>query len=156
MQPRDPVGAPRFAAHWSGGAGAPREARVQRVDMHRLQELVRLHRMGTSSRAAAHMLGMSRNTERDYRQALRDAGLWDGPVDVLPELDVLRAAVDRARPAKPAPPQQQSSIERYRDIIAPLAVHGVGAQAIYDRLRQEHADFAGSLSAVKRMCRAAV
>jgi hypothetical protein len=124
--------------------------------MHRLQELVRLHRMGTSSRACARLLGLSRNTEREYREALCSAGLWDGPVDALPELDVLRAAVERARPVKPPPPQQQSSIEIYRCVIAPLASQGVGAQAIYDRLRQEHSAFAGSLSAVKRMCRAVV
>lgn len=130
------------------------EARVQRVDMHRLQELVRLHRMRTSSREAARLLGMSRNTARDYRQALLDAGLWDGAVDALPALDVLRAAVEQAFPAKPPPPQQQSSIDGYRGLIAPLAKQGVGAQAIYDRLRQEHAEFAGSLSAVKRLCRA--
>jgi transposase len=124
--------------------------------MHRLQELVRLHRMGTSSRACARLLGLSRNTEREYREALCSAGLWDGPVDALPEFDVLRAAVERARPVKPPPPQQQSSIEIYRCVIAPLASQGVGAQAIYDRLRQEHSAFAGSLSAVKRMCRAVV
>jgi transposase len=126
---------------------------VQRVDMHRLQELVRLHRMRTSSREAARLLGMSRNTARDYRQALVDAGLWDGPVDALPALDVLRAAVERAFPAKPPPPQSQSRIDSYRSLVAPLAKQGVGAQAIYDRLRQEHADFTGSLSAVKRLCR---
>ena len=39
---------------------------MERVDMHRLQELVRLHRMGTECRAAAGMLGMSPNTERAY------------------------------------------------------------------------------------------
>jgi len=102
------------------------------------------------------MLGMSRNTERDYRLALREADLWDGGVDALPGLEELRGAVDRARPAKPAPPQQQSSVEMYRGVIAPLAQQGVGAQAIYDRLKQEHREFAGSLSAVKRMCRAVV
>jgi transposase len=112
--------------------------------------------MGTSCRASARMLGMSRNTEREYRDALCAAGLWDGPEDALPELDVLRAAVERAHPLKPPPPQQQSSIEKYRALIAPLAAHGVGAQAIYDRLRQEHETFRGSLSAVKRMCRAVV
>lgn len=129
---------------------------MHRVDMHRLQELVRLHRMGTSSRACARMLGLSRNTERDYREALCLAGLWDGPVEALPELEVLRAAVERARPVRPPPPQQQSSLEIYRGLISPLATQGVGAQAIYDRLRQEHSAFTGSLSAVKRLCRAVV
>jgi hypothetical protein len=128
---------------------------VQRVDMHRLQELVRLHRMGTGCREASRMLGMSPNTERVYREALQHAALWDGAVDALPELDVLRAAVEHERPSKPPPAQQRSSIESYREIIVPLALRGVGAQAIYDRMRQEHETFTGSLSAVKRLCRAA-
>jgi hypothetical protein len=58
---------------------------------------------------------------------------------------MLRAAVDRTHPTKPPSPQQQSSIESYRGVIAPLAVQGVAAQAASDRLRQEHADFGGSL-----------
>lgn len=43
--------------------------------MHRLQELVRLHRMGLPARQIAKELGMGPNTERRYRQILADAGL---------------------------------------------------------------------------------
>ena len=43
---------------------------AKRVEMHRLQELVRLHRMGTGCRKVANLLKMSPNTEREYRQAL--------------------------------------------------------------------------------------
>jgi transposase len=125
---------------------------MERVDMHRLQELVRLHRMGTGCRAAARMLGMSPNTERVYREALIAASLWDGAVDALPALDELRRAVEAQCPAKGAPPQQRSSIEAYRALIEPLALKGVGPQAIHDRLRQEHSEFCGSVSAVKRLC----
>lgn len=50
---------------------------MERVDMHRLQELVRLHRMSSGSHAAARMLRMSPNTEPLYRAALMAAGLWD-------------------------------------------------------------------------------
>jgi len=111
--------------------------------------------MGTGGRAAARMLAMSPNTARPYRQALQLAGLWDGPVDALPALDELRRAVEaHHHAAKSAPPQQTSTVERYRGQIEPLAFAGVGPQAIYDRLRQEHADFCGSLSAIKRMCQA--
>ncbi len=39
---------------------------AKRTDMHRLQELVRLHRMGTGAREVARLLRMSPNTERDY------------------------------------------------------------------------------------------
>ena len=38
------------------------------VDMDRLQELVRLHRMGTGEREVARLLGMSPTTERSYRE----------------------------------------------------------------------------------------
>ena len=120
--------------------------------MHRLQELVRLHRMGTGCRAAARMLSMSPNTERVYREALIAAGLWDGPADALPPLDQLRRAVEAQCPEKDTPPQQRSSIESYRALIEPLALKGVGPQAIHDRLRQDHVEFRGSISAVKRLC----
>jgi|GEM_PF-3566521 len=68
--------------------------------MHRLQELVRLHRIGTGCYAAARMLSMSPNTERVYRSALMAAGLWDGPVEPLPSLDELRRAVEAHIPRR--------------------------------------------------------
>lgn len=122
--------------------------------MHRLQELVRLHRMGTGCRAAAQMLAMSPNTERVYREALIASNLWDGAVDALPALDELRRAVEVHRPVKGASPQQCSSLEAYRALIEALALKGAGPQSIHDRLRQEHPEFRGSVSAVKRMVRA--
>jgi DNA-binding NarL/FixJ family response regulator len=42
--------------------------------MHRLQELVRLHRMGLPARQIATELGMGPNTERRYRQILAALG----------------------------------------------------------------------------------
>jgi transposase len=127
---------------------------VQRVDMHRLQELVRLHRMGTGCRQVARLLGMSPNTERAYRLALESAGLLEGDADSLPELAILRQAVEAGRPLPPPSPQHVSSIDCYRSLIEPLALKGAGPQSIFDRLRQDAPDFNGSLSAVKRLCRA--
>lgn len=63
---------------------------TRRIDMDRLQELVRLHRMGTGARAVARLLRMGPNAERDYRDALEAAGLLDGSVDDLPELAALK------------------------------------------------------------------
>ena len=63
------------------------------TDMHRLQELVRLHRLGTTARHVARLLGLSPNTERRYREALEGAGLLQGEVDADPDLEVLTAAV---------------------------------------------------------------
>jgi hypothetical protein len=51
----------------------------RRVDMDRLQELVRLHRMGSGGREVARLLGMSPNTERTYRIVLEASGLLAGP-----------------------------------------------------------------------------
>ncbi|MCP4500434.1 MAG: hypothetical protein GY822_10785 [Deltaproteobacteria bacterium] len=62
--------------------------------MHRLQELVRLHRQHVGAREVARLLEMSPNTERAYRLALVEKELLfgDGPLPELVELD--RVLVD--------------------------------------------------------------
>lgn len=122
---------------------------MRRIDMDRLQELVRLHRMQTGCREVARLLRMSPNTEREYRLALEQAGLLLGPVDGLPELEVLKAAV-AARLASAPPPQQVSSVERWEPEIRELSEKGLRPRAVYDRLRLKHGDFNGSYYAVKR------
>jgi transposase len=123
----------------------------RRVGVDRLRELVRLHRMGTSSVETARLLRMSVNTERPYRLALEKAGLLKGPVDDLPELEVLKAAVVQFLPPK-VRPQQVSSVEKWKDEIAGLVEKDLTAQAIFDRLRVDpQKEFTGSLSAVKRL-----
>lgn len=124
---------------------------ARRVDMHRLQEFVRLHRMGTTSRDLARMLKMSRNTLRDYCRDLGKAGLLDGDPDDLPALETLKAAVLEQRPPA-SPPQQSSTLEAYRDAVAKMLDRDAGPKAIYDKLRVDHQDFTASLSAVKRLC----
>ncbi len=122
--------------------------------MHRLQEMVRLHRRGYGAREVARLLTMSPNTEREYRAALIDAGLLCGPAEDLPEPDVLCAAVLARRPAASTPGHELSRIERWRPTIEKHSKDGLGPQAIFDRLRVEHAaDFVGSYAQVKRMCR---
>ena len=98
----------------------------RRVDMDRLQELVRLHRMGTGAREVARLLGMSPNTERSYREALKKAALLDGAADDIPALEVLRAAVDRQLPVV-APPQMVSTADAVRERIVELAKQGLKA-----------------------------
>lgn len=73
---------------------------AQRIVMHRLQELVRLHRLGTGAREVARLLGMSPNTEREYRRALTKLDLLEGPVDELPDLSVLKAALPQRLPSQ--------------------------------------------------------
>src|SRR5262245_30808815 len=121
------------------------------MDMHRLQDLVRFHRMGTGARLVARRLRISPNTERAYRRALEAQGLLAGDPNALPELETLRHAIATVLPPK-TPPQQCSRISRWTDAIAALLTDGATPTAIYDRLRLEHVDFPGSLSAVKRVC----
>jgi transposase len=120
--------------------------------MHRLQELVRLHRMGTGPREAARMLKMGPNTERKYRQALAAAGLIEGDPAELPSRESLKAAVTEHAPPQPAP-QQVSSLEPYAEPIGKMRSEGAGPRAIYDRLRLGDPDFEASYSAMKRFCR---
>jgi transposase len=108
--------------------------------------------MGTSAREVARLLGMSPNTERAYRGAIENVHLLAGPVDALPELADLRRAVEAAMPAKPTPPQQCSSVERWADRVRAMLETGATPTAIYDCLRLREPDFAGSLSAIKRLC----
>lgn len=118
--------------------------------MHRLQELVRLHRMGQGAREAARLLGMSPNTERGYREALQQAGLLEGDPENLPDAETLKLAVSSHKPAV-VPEQQTSSIQDWHSQVVSMTRAGVGPRAIYDRLRTQEEDFKGSLSAVKRM-----
>ena len=122
--------------------------------MHRLQDLVRFHRQRTGTRETARLLGMGPNTERMFREAIAAAGLLDGSLDELPSMEALRAAVLAKHPVPALPTHQLTSLEPYVALITGLAEKGLGPRAIFDRLRLEHAEFTGSHSAVKRLCRA--
>jgi transposase len=47
----------------------------ERIEMHRRQDLVRMHREGKPTREIARQLQISPNTERKYSRALEEAGL---------------------------------------------------------------------------------
>jgi transposase len=119
--------------------------------MHRLQDLIRLHRQGEGSRVIARQLRMGRDTIRAYLRALREAELLEGSADAIPELEVLQQALAARLPPRPAP-QQESSIEAWSEMIEAMHGRRAGAKAIFVRLRLEQPDFPGSLSAVKRLC----
>jgi transposase len=119
--------------------------------MHRLQELVRLFRLGCKAKEVARLLKMSPNTERKYREALQANGLLCGSPDLLPDLEVLQTVVNVALPPK-QPPQYVSTVEKWAERIEKMVEGGATPTAIYDRLRLEEKDFKGSLSAVKRIC----
>lgn len=121
--------------------------------MHRLQELVRLHRIGTGAREVARLLGISPNTERAYRKTLEAAKLLHGDATSLPELSALKDAVRASRPPPGPHSREVSSIEPWTDEVARLFGKGLTAKPIHDRLTLENETFEGSYSAVKRMCR---
>jgi len=124
----------------------------KKVDMHKLQDLVRLLRMGKSQRQSARLLSMGRNTVSLYVGLLEDADLVDGEADELPELDALLQAV-RGEERPERLPQHTSSIEAWATIIQVKMDKGARPKAIYDYLRLVHEDrFEGSYPAVKRMC----
>lgn len=124
---------------------------ARRTDMHRLQEMVRLHRLGKSSRAIARQLRMGRDTIRSYLRALSRAGSLEGPADELPDLRTVRAVIGEHLPSS-APPQQRSSVERWKAEIVRLRAKGAGPTAIHDWLRLNADEYDGTLSAVKRLC----
>lgn len=125
---------------------------ARRTDMHRLQEMVRLHRMGVSSREIARQLRMGRDTIRCYLRGLRVAGLLEGAADDLPDVADLRIGIGEHAPAKQAA-VHISTVERWRDVIARLhRDKRAGPTAIHDWLRLNEPEYRGSLSAVKRMC----
>ena len=117
--------------------------------MHQLQELIRLHRLGTTAQKTAKQLGIDRKTERRYRRRLRQAGLLEGAPDDLPALADVKAAVRRE--TKP-PPQERSSVEPWRETVSMLLDRGCGPTAIHGQLGERFNDYDGSLSAVKRLC----
>ena len=102
----------------------------ERIDVEQLQELVRLHRMGVGAREVARLLGISPNTERQYRRMLLLNALLEGDPQDLPELEVLRAAVSASLPSA-TPAQQRSSAEDRHDQIAEALERNVSPKALW-------------------------
>ena len=127
---------------------------AERIDMDRLRELVRLHRLGTGAREVARLLQMSPNTEREYRQALIASSLLKGPSTALPTLEVLKAAVLEHRPLPAPGAHERSKIARWAPKVKVLLDKGLTPKVIWHRLREKEPDFEGSYSQVKRLCRA--
>lgn len=124
---------------------------ARKTDMHRIQELIRLHRLGESSRAIARQLQMGRDTIRCYQQVLDKAGLLKGEAADLPETSALRAVVGEQLPAT-TPSHQESSAKRWAPKIEKLRAGGAGPTAIHDWLRLHEPEYGCSVSTVKRVC----
>lgn len=98
---------------------------------------------------------MGPNTIRKYQSLLSRSGLLDGRPEELPPPEVVRSALTAAIPSTVAVPMRASSLEPRRQAIEGLLTKGLGARAVYDRLRTTTLDgggFTASYSAVKRFC----
>ncbi len=120
--------------------------------MHALQELIRLHRLGTPCRDVARLLGISPNTERPYRLALAQANLLSGDANELPTVESI---LDVVTPLQAVHPkwETQSSACAYMEEIHEMLRRGAKPKAIYDALKLKDPNFAVSLSAIKRLCK---
>lgn len=118
--------------------------------MHRLQEVVRLHRMGLSLRRIAQDLRMSRVTIRRAMEAFAAGEVLEGDPASLPEACALVQVLATVQPPHP-PPQQVSTVEAWRGDIERLRERGARPTAIHDWLRLNGNNYTGSLSAVKRL-----
>lgn len=124
---------------------------AKRMDMHRVQEVIRLHRMGVSDRKISRLVKIGRNTLRQYRHVLEETGLWDGEPEDLPEREALALVTAKVFLGRdPAP--LVSSVEEWAEDIETMLGRGAGPRSIYDALRLQDPSFRGSLSAIKRKC----
>jgi len=126
---------------------------AKRTDMHRILELVRLHRLDTGCREVARLLAMGPNTERKFRVAVDEAGLLEGSPDELPELAKLKAAVEHTLP--PALPHQQTSdAAPWLGDVEEMLKRKAGPKAIHDALKLKHGEkYTASLWSVRRLCK---
>lgn len=98
--------------------------------MHRVQELVRLHRFGVGARERARLLKMRPNTERRLRDTLSSHGLLEGPPDVLPDVSELRGVFEEILEKTHTPRQERSSVEKWLEKIQTHLDDGMGPKAL--------------------------
>jgi transposase len=119
--------------------------RTPTMDVH---EVVRLLQAGASDREVAQLVGRNRRTVARYRRWAEREGVLAGPLPAMGELETRLATSLSAT----LPPQQTSTVERYREEIVALRAQGVEAAAIKTRLEERH-QVSISYSAVWRLVR---
>jgi transposase len=104
-------------------------------------------RQGQSDRAIAAAVGVDRKTVGRYRAWAVEQALLSGTLPALGELNRLLEETMKG----PPPPQNVSSVERYRDAIVKLREANVEVMAIHSRLQDK--GYTGSYSSVLRFVR---
>ena len=112
-----------------------------------IREILRRVRLDQSDRAIADALSIDRKTIGRYRRWATEQGFLEGP---LPPLGELHRSLDETLPSPPAP-QNISSVEPYRNVVAKLRRQGVEIAAIHQRLQER--GYTGSYSSVRRFVR---
>jgi transposase len=113
-----------------------------------VQEVVRLLQAGASDREVAELVGRNRRTVARYRRWAEREGVLAGPLPAVGELETrLQVSLPATRP-----PQQVSTVERYRAEIVALRARGLEIAAIKTRLEERHREPI-SYSAVWRLVR---
>ena len=118
----------------------------RRVATVEILEILRLVRAGESNSTIAQVLGCNRRTVIKYRAWASSQGLLTGP---LPPAGALQRLLATTLPAT-LPPQQHSSLARYREEIRTLREQGVEFAAIRVRLEERHGHPV-SYNAVRRL-----
>jgi hypothetical protein len=95
----------------------------------------------------AKALGIDRKTVARYRTWAQEQGLLEGS---LPSLGELQRLAEETLDSSP-PPQNTSSVEHYRQVVAKLRREGVEIAAIHQRLKER--GYTGSYSSVYRFVR---
>ena len=112
-----------------------------------IRELLRHIQVNSSDRGVYRETGVHRQTVKRYREWAAEQGLLEGQ---LPPIEELQALLEATLP-HPQPPQNASSVESYRDVVAQLHQEGVEIAAIRERLTER--GYRGSYSAVYRFVR---
>jgi transposase len=112
-----------------------------------IREMLRHLRRRQSNRAVARALGIDRKTVARYRTWATEQGLLE---ESLPSLSELHRLVEETLDSSP-PPQNESSVEPYRQVVTKLCQEGVEVAAIHQRLKER--GYTGSYSSVYRFVR---
>ena len=97
----------------------------RRIIVLEIAEVVRLLRAGESDRKIVELLALNRRTVAKYRVWAQEQGVLEG---VLPSARTLQELLDRSMP-KVLPPQQGSTVARYREEIGELRTRGMEVAA---------------------------
>jgi transposase len=112
-----------------------------------IQEILRQLRQGQSNRAVERATGIHRKIVARYRAWANEQGLLEGDLPALSELHQLLEKTQE----RPAPPQNVSTVEPYRELVIKLRREGVEVATVHQRLKER--GYTGSYAAVYRFVR---